>query len=129
MGRVKRGAGLIVAVLALALLAPSATASANPCRSLKPDVVEHTIDYAMERSTRGELAEALDLRVRIEVRRCEPLSRRRATWQFRLIVRDQTDELVREVGSVMVTRRRAVWVVSPSMGPRPPVPSLDPQVP
>lgn len=112
-------------MLTLALLAPSTTqASPNPCRTLKPDVVEHAIDYAMERSSRGELAEVYDLRVRVDIRGCEPQSRRRASWHFRLVVRDASTELLREDGAVMVTRQRATWNVRDltATAPHPQVP-------
>ena len=116
MGRVKRGTKLSGAVIALALLAPPAEArTPDPCQMLRPDAVEHAIDYALERSNADEFATELDLYIDIDIGGCERQSRHRAKWKFRFTIRrPHADLLVKERGSVMITRRRATWTVDPT---------------
>ena len=103
---------LVTLTIALLLLAASA-ADARPtsCRALRADAVERALDYARERSAEGALATAPDLRIYITLERCQPQSRRRAVWGFRLTVRDESNRLIDDRGDVTITRRRATWRV------------------
>lgn len=67
-------------------------------------------EYAFEASTEGELAEAPDLYIDVDVHRCRPESRRRASFRYSLRIMDKTkDAIVREKGTLQVTRRRATF--------------------
>ena len=134
MRRVTRQAIAVAAgwAVGLALLAaPAAAATPRPCADLRDRVLNVAIDYALERSAEGPLAEAPDLDIRMVVEGCQRRSARRAVWSFRLRIRDVTvrpaTEVVSERGTLEVTPRRQ-WVTVRQTAPAPTVAS-PPQAP
>ena len=81
----------------------------DTCRTLRWHAAGHAIDYGLERSTEGDLATAPHLDIDIVVEHCEPSSRRRALYDYRLKVRDREGIVIAERGTMVVTRARATF--------------------
>lgn len=110
---------ILVAGLAVITLTAPATATAGPhatsCDRLRFRAVEQVLDYGLARASEGPLASAPDITVDMIVERCRPITRHRARWQYSLVITDETTStrLADERGTVMITRHRAVWQLTP----------------